>query len=272
MIVPTKLPLINLVGAKGAGKDTIHEAIIRLFLPRSLRQMTKEQLIERYHHHPPRVKLVKRATERKRRHGEEGSWKSPGSWVLQFFESEEFSRLENSDPYGADRIIGWTPEDGREVGTSMGGDLWSKDVSGGDYLPDILPYSLKWVSDNGVPARSGVLHPRHYPEPDEDTLFYLAILADSTQAVMPWISEYFPNTQSFFLDVQEDELSRRLANRSASLGLSSIEDHLAINETYLASHPQGGCIVISNQNRTPKECAIEIARIVGLSLPAKVLR
>lgn len=263
MINSTQLPFINLLGAKGAGKDTIHEAIIRLFLPRHLRHLSKEELIERYHHHPPRMKLVKRATERKRRRGEEGNWKSPGSWVLQFFESEEFERRLTNGRYGPDVIF---DDRGEEPIFSNKSGIY------GDYAPDILPLSLRWVSDNGVPARSGVLHPRHYPEPDEDTLFYLGILADSTQLVTLLMMEYFPNMKSFFLSVEEEEIKQRLCVRNKALGLT-VKDHLEINKRYLASHPEDGCIVVSNDGGiTPEQCAIKIAKIAGLPLPARVLR
>lgn len=269
MIAETELPLINLVGLKCAGKSTVLDAIVRLFLPPSLRTLSKAELVRRFHH-PPHIKVVRSATERDRREGEKGSWESPGSWEREFFNHEDFERLLNNSKYGPDVVL-----DDREKDPlfALSNQQYADFLRHGhlpplgDYPSDIIRNTIRWVSDNGVLVRAGVTHPRNWPDPDEDTLFYLANFADSTEDVIPWIRNYFCNMKSFFLSVEPEEVNRRLVSRSKDLGIS-YDAQRAINERYGASHPEKGCIVVYNgRGRTPEKCAREILHLAGVTIP-----
>ena len=261
------IPWINFGGSRGVGKTTVAQFLASRY--------DQDEVI-----------WLDRVSNRPIRPGEERTQE------YQFPETKG-SRLElGSIESSADELIGFntyspfdpdfqtpTIRDGQLTYSrpvKRGKRFLSKDRIGGDSLPDLLPASIEMLYIDGNTYISGVLHPKYWPQPTSRTKLVISIFGRSSPKMKKYVKEYapehVPEMTNFFLRLKTRELKKRLGNRNQKLGLSF--DSRLWGETirYLRTHPENDFDHVVYNDGTPEECALKIARIAGISLPAKVLR
>lgn len=200
-----------------------------------------------------KTKKKRCATTRLRRKGESDDW-------LIFLEPEEFIRRMTPLAKTPDVLFDYdgSAEFSREI-----------EVAGFDAIPDIISLSVHTIHEGGSTHMRGVLHSRLQPEPDPDTELIISIFNEST----PYVKELFPEMINVFITANMKELERRLRQRCWEKHSGFMDQWLATLK-YLRGHPEKDFqyVVSNNNHNKPEKCAAKIAKIAGLSLPAKVLR